>query len=84
MRELERDDLPSPLSAATLVVVGRGRAGRSLIAGSTADSLAHAGSLAEALGMRPFEVEEEHRPAYDALAERAEAVAGESGDRVSA
>jgi predicted short-subunit dehydrogenase-like oxidoreductase (DUF2520 family) len=30
MRELERDDLPSPLSAAPLVVVGRGRVGRSL------------------------------------------------------
>jgi predicted short-subunit dehydrogenase-like oxidoreductase (DUF2520 family) len=30
MRELERDDLPSPLSAGTLVVVGRGRVGGSL------------------------------------------------------
>jgi predicted short-subunit dehydrogenase-like oxidoreductase (DUF2520 family) len=30
MRELERDDLPSPLSDATLVIVGRGRVGRSL------------------------------------------------------
>ncbi len=30
MRELERDSLPSPLSAAPLVVVGRGRAGSSL------------------------------------------------------
>jgi predicted short-subunit dehydrogenase-like oxidoreductase (DUF2520 family) len=30
MRELERDDLPSPLSAAPLAVVGRGRVGRSL------------------------------------------------------
>jgi predicted short-subunit dehydrogenase-like oxidoreductase (DUF2520 family) len=30
MRELERDDLPSPLSAAPLVVVGRGRVGGSL------------------------------------------------------
>jgi predicted short-subunit dehydrogenase-like oxidoreductase (DUF2520 family) len=30
MRELERDSLPSPLSAAPLAVVGRGRAGSSL------------------------------------------------------
>jgi predicted short-subunit dehydrogenase-like oxidoreductase (DUF2520 family) len=30
MRELERDSLPSPLSAAPLAVVGRGRVGRSL------------------------------------------------------
>ena len=30
MRELERDDLPSPLSAAPLVIIGRGRVGRSL------------------------------------------------------
>jgi predicted short-subunit dehydrogenase-like oxidoreductase (DUF2520 family) len=30
MRELERDDLPSPLNAAPLAVVGRGRVGRSL------------------------------------------------------
>lgn len=30
MRELERDDLPSPLSATPLCVVGRGRVGRSL------------------------------------------------------
>jgi predicted short-subunit dehydrogenase-like oxidoreductase (DUF2520 family) len=30
MRELERDSLPSPLSATPLVVVGRGRVGRSL------------------------------------------------------
>jgi predicted short-subunit dehydrogenase-like oxidoreductase (DUF2520 family) len=30
MRELERDDLPSPLNAAPLVVVGRGRVGGSL------------------------------------------------------
>jgi predicted short-subunit dehydrogenase-like oxidoreductase (DUF2520 family) len=30
MRELERDDLPSPLTAAPLVVVGRGRVGSSL------------------------------------------------------
>ncbi len=30
MRELERDGLPSPLSATTLVVVGRGRAGGSI------------------------------------------------------
>ena len=30
MRELERDDLPSPLSATPLIVVGRGRVGRSL------------------------------------------------------
>lgn len=30
MRELERDDLPAPLSAGPLVVVGRGRVGRSL------------------------------------------------------
>lgn len=32
MRELERDDLPSPLSATPLIVVGRGRVGRSLSA----------------------------------------------------
>jgi predicted short-subunit dehydrogenase-like oxidoreductase (DUF2520 family) len=38
MRELERDDLPSPLSATTLVVVGRGRAG-----GSIARAAEHAG-----------------------------------------
>jgi ornithine cyclodeaminase/alanine dehydrogenase-like protein (mu-crystallin family) len=70
MRELERDDLPSPLSATTLVVVGRGPMGRALA-----------------------EVAEEHRPTYhpaaaisltDALAERAEAVARESGEWVSA
>ena len=30
MRELERDSLPSPLNAGSLVVVGRGRVGRSL------------------------------------------------------
>ena len=30
MRDLERDDLPSPLNATKLVVVGRGRVGRSL------------------------------------------------------
>lgn len=30
MRELERDDLPSPLSAAPLVIIGRGRVGQSL------------------------------------------------------
>jgi hypothetical protein len=30
MRELERDDFPSPLSATPLCVVGRGRVGRSL------------------------------------------------------
>jgi predicted short-subunit dehydrogenase-like oxidoreductase (DUF2520 family) len=30
MRELERDDLPSPLSAAPLVIIGRGRVGGSL------------------------------------------------------
>ncbi len=30
MRELERDALPSPVNAASLAVVGRGRAGRSL------------------------------------------------------
>jgi predicted short-subunit dehydrogenase-like oxidoreductase (DUF2520 family) len=30
MRELERDDLPSPLSATPLIVVGRGRLGSSL------------------------------------------------------
>jgi prephenate dehydrogenase len=30
MRELERDDLPSPLSATSPLVVGRGRIGRSL------------------------------------------------------
>lgn len=30
MRELERDDLPSPLSATTLTIVGRGRVGGSL------------------------------------------------------
>ena len=32
MRELERDDLPSELSATPLIVVGRGRLGRSLAA----------------------------------------------------
>jgi predicted short-subunit dehydrogenase-like oxidoreductase (DUF2520 family) len=32
MRELERDDLPSPLSATPLIVVGRGRVGPSLAA----------------------------------------------------
>jgi predicted short-subunit dehydrogenase-like oxidoreductase (DUF2520 family) len=164
MRELERDDLPSPLSAAPLVVVGRGRVGRSLtaaaeragievslvshedtgsipagaavllcvpddaiaeaverlaasapslvvhvsgattldalaaaaeqgaatfslhplqtfadgetpvegtpaaIAGSTEEAFAHARSLAEALGMRPFEVPEEKRAVYHAAA----------------
>jgi predicted short-subunit dehydrogenase-like oxidoreductase (DUF2520 family) len=31
MRELERDSNPSPLSATSLVVVGRGRVGRSLV-----------------------------------------------------
>ena len=30
MRELERDDLPSPLSDTPLCLVGRGRVGRSL------------------------------------------------------
>src|SRR4029450_5624734 len=30
MRELERDDLPSPMSAARLVIIGRGRVGHSL------------------------------------------------------
>jgi predicted short-subunit dehydrogenase-like oxidoreductase (DUF2520 family) len=39
MRELEREDLPSPLGAAPLVVVGRGRAGRSLAAAASAASL---------------------------------------------
>src|SRR3954454_16728872 len=164
MRELERDDLPSPLSATPLIVVGRGRVGRSLaaaaeraaievrlvahdsleaappgaalllcvpddaiaalaqelaaaepalvghvsgattldalagaaeqgaasfslhplqtfadgetpvestpaaIAGSTEESLSYARSLAEALGMRPFEVPEEKRAAYHAAA----------------
>ncbi len=165
MRELERDDLPSPLNAASpLVVVGRGRVGRSLaaaaeraeievelishedaagslpggsavllcvpddaiegaaeqlaagpslvghvsgastldalaaatsggaaafslhplqtfadgetpiegtpaaIAGSTEESLAYVRALAEALGMRPFEVPEESRAAYHAAA----------------
>jgi predicted short-subunit dehydrogenase-like oxidoreductase (DUF2520 family) len=164
MRELERDDLPSPLSATPLTVVGRGRVGRSLaaaaeragmdvrlisheeagsvrggaavllcvpddeitaaaedvaptgpafvghvsgattldalapaaargagafslhplqtfadgettvartpaaIAGSTDTSLAYARSLAEALGMHPFEVPEEKRAAYHAAA----------------
>jgi predicted short-subunit dehydrogenase-like oxidoreductase (DUF2520 family) len=165
MRELERDSLPSPLNAAPLVVVGRGRVGRSVaraaeaagiavrltagddapgactgaaaallcvpddaiaalcsriapdtpplmghvsgattldalasatehgaaafsvhplqtfpdgetpldgtpaaIAGATGGSLAYAGSLAEALGMRPFEVPEESRAAYHAAA----------------
>jgi predicted short-subunit dehydrogenase-like oxidoreductase (DUF2520 family) len=38
------------------------------IAGSTAESLAFARSLAEALGMRPFEVPEENRAAYHAAA----------------
>lgn len=162
MRELERDSLPSPLSAAPLVVVGGGRVGGSLskaaelagidvrlvsrdgavdgsgavllcvpddviaeaceriaasgpalvghvsgastldalaaarergastfsvhplqtfaddetavagtpaaIAGSDEAALAYAGSLAEALGMRPFEVPEESRAAYHAAA----------------
>jgi predicted short-subunit dehydrogenase-like oxidoreductase (DUF2520 family) len=164
MRELERDDLPSPLSATPLIVVGRGRVGRSLaaaaeragievrlvphedlgaiprraavllcvpdgaiaavaqdlgpagpslvghvsgantldalaaaaeqgaatfslhplqtfadgetpveatpaaIAGSTEGALSYVGSLAEALGMRPFEVPEEKRAAYHAAA----------------
>jgi len=164
MRELERDDLPSPLSPTPLIVVGRGRVGRSLaavagraeievrlvahedleamprrsaillcvpddaiavvarelapaepalvghvsgattldalaaggkqgaasfslhplqtfadgetpvegtpaaIAGSTEESLSYARSLAEALGMRPFEVPEEKRAAYHAAA----------------
>ncbi|HKH23401.1 MAG TPA: DUF2520 domain-containing protein, partial [Solirubrobacterales bacterium] len=162
MRELERDDLPSPLNAA-LVIVGRGRVGRSLaaaaesagvevklaasdeltqcrgaavllcvpdeaiakvaarvaaedpalvghvsgattlealaaaadrgastfslhplqtfpdgespiegtpaaIAGSDAEGLGYARSLAETLGMRPFEVSEEYRAAYHAAA----------------
>src|SRR4029450_7943383 len=30
MRELERDDFPSPMSAARLVIIGRGRGGHSL------------------------------------------------------
>ena len=166
MRELERDDLPSPLSAATLAVIGRGRVGGSIakaaeragidvrlagrnelvevcngatavllcvpddaiadvcsevasaghpalvghvsgastldvlagctrrgsaafslhplqtfaddatptegtpvaIAGSEASALAFARSLAEALGMRPFEVPEENRATYHAAA----------------
>jgi predicted short-subunit dehydrogenase-like oxidoreductase (DUF2520 family) len=164
MRELERDDLPSQLSATPLIVVGRGRVGRSLaaaaepagipvslvsredvgsvppgsavllcvpddaigaaaerfapaepslvghvsgastldaldaaaehgagtfslhplqtfadgeapvegtptaIAGSTEEALSYARSLAEALGMRPFEVPEESRAAYHAAA----------------
>jgi predicted short-subunit dehydrogenase-like oxidoreductase (DUF2520 family) len=38
------------------------------IAGSTAESLAYARALAEALGMRPFEVPEEKRAAYHAAA----------------
>jgi predicted short-subunit dehydrogenase-like oxidoreductase (DUF2520 family) len=38
------------------------------IAGSTAESLAYARALAEALGMRPFEVAEEKRAAYHAAA----------------
>jgi len=38
------------------------------IAGSTVESLAYACSLAEALGMRPFEVPEEKRAAYHAAA----------------
>jgi predicted short-subunit dehydrogenase-like oxidoreductase (DUF2520 family) len=161
MRELERDDIPSPLSATKLVVVGRGRVGGSIaraaelagvdarlagrdeavdgagalllcvpddaiaeacervagsapllghvsgastldvlasareqgastfslhplqtfadgetsitgtpaaIAGSDATGLSFARSLAEALGMRPFEVSEESRAAYHAAA----------------
>jgi predicted short-subunit dehydrogenase-like oxidoreductase (DUF2520 family) len=164
MRELERDSLPSPLNAGSLVVVGRGRVGRSLssaaelagidvrlvahddtperwparaavllcvpdgaisevcaslapaaprvghvsgattldalasatrlgaggfslhplqtfadgetplegtpaaIAGTDRESLAYAGALAEALGMRPFDVPEESRTAYHAAA----------------
>ena len=167
MRELERDDLPSPLSATPLTLVGRGRVGRSLataaeragiearlvarddletipprsavllcapddaiaavahevasaepslvghvsgattldalaaatehgagtfslhplqtfahgetpvegtpaaIAGSTQESLVYARSLAEALGMRPFEVPEEKRAAYHTAASMA-------------
>jgi predicted short-subunit dehydrogenase-like oxidoreductase (DUF2520 family) len=38
------------------------------IAGSSPDALAYARSLAEALGMRPFEVPEERRAAYHAAA----------------
>jgi predicted short-subunit dehydrogenase-like oxidoreductase (DUF2520 family) len=38
------------------------------IAGSTEDSVGYARVLAEALGMRPFEVPEEHRAAYHAAA----------------
>jgi predicted short-subunit dehydrogenase-like oxidoreductase (DUF2520 family) len=38
------------------------------IAGSSDESLGYARSLAEALGMRPFEVPEEHRAAYHAAA----------------
>jgi predicted short-subunit dehydrogenase-like oxidoreductase (DUF2520 family) len=38
------------------------------IAGSTVESLAYARSLAETLGMRPFEVREEMRAAYHAAA----------------
>jgi predicted short-subunit dehydrogenase-like oxidoreductase (DUF2520 family) len=163
MRELERDDLPSPMSAARLVIIGRGRVGHSLaraangagiearlaasddpgdcrraavllcvpdeaiaglsaritsegpalvghlsgatplealtaaaeqgagtfslhplqtfpdgatpvegtpaaIAGSSAQALAFARALAEALGMRPFDVPEERRAAYHAAA----------------
>jgi len=40
MRELERDDLPSPLSATPLIVVGRGRLGRSLSAAAEQEGIA--------------------------------------------
>jgi len=39
MRELEREELPSPLSAASLVIVGRGRVGRSLARAAEADGI---------------------------------------------
>ena len=41
------------------------------VAGSTPEALAFAAALAERLGMRPFEVPEEHRDAYHAAAAKA-------------
>ena len=40
MRELERDDLPSPMSTTPLIVVGRGRVGSSLAAAAEAAGIA--------------------------------------------
>jgi predicted short-subunit dehydrogenase-like oxidoreductase (DUF2520 family) len=59
MRELERDDLPSPLNAAPLVVVGRGRVG---------------GSLARAAGAAGIEVRKAGRDEIVAASEGAGAV----------